>query len=110
MIHALSRRAGHPQDGRAGEEDPGHLRHLRGRHRGHRRHPAAGRLLLEGRDPLVRASPATAAARRCCGRVASLTALLTAFYMFRLLWLTFFGALAHGRTRSSTTCTSRRCR
>ena len=27
---------------------------LRDRHRGHRRHPAAGRLLLEGRDPLVR--------------------------------------------------------
>ena len=27
--------------------------------------------------------------------VAAATALMTAFYMFRLLWLTFFGALAH---------------
>ena len=29
VIHAHARRAGHPQDGRAREEDAGHLRHLR---------------------------------------------------------------------------------
>ena len=32
-----------------------------------------------------------AAARRCCGSSPRLTALMTAFYMFRLLWLTFLG-------------------
>ena len=42
--------------------------------------------------------------------VAATTALLTAFYMFRLLWLTFFGALADGRRKPSTTCTNRRRR
>ena len=42
--------------------------------------------------------------------VAAATALLTAFYMFRLLWLTFFGALAHDAAKPSTTCTSRRRR
>ena len=85
------RRAGHPQDGRARAPDSGHLRDLRGRHRRDRRHPAARRLLLQGRDPLVRASPASAAARRCSSSSLPPTALLTAFYMFRLLWLTFFG-------------------
>ena len=41
--------------------------------------------------------------------VMAFTALLTAFYMFRLLWLTFFGQAAHDRRKSSTTSTSRRC-
>ena len=45
------RRAGHAQDGRPREEDPDHLRHDVHRVAGDRRDPAAGRLLLEGRDP-----------------------------------------------------------
>ncbi len=48
------RRAGHPQDGRPRPQDPGHLRDVRDRDGGDRRHPAARRLLLQGRDPLVR--------------------------------------------------------
>ena len=45
------RGAGHAQDGRPVLEDPDHLRDHAHRLAGHRRHPAAGRLLLEGRDP-----------------------------------------------------------
>ena len=41
--------------------------------------------------------------------VMAATALMTAFYMFRLLWLTFLGRRGWS-PRSSTTCTSRRCR
>ncbi len=48
------RRAGHPQDGRARQAHPGHLLDVRDRHRRHRGHPAARRVLLQGRDPLVR--------------------------------------------------------
>ena len=48
------RRAGHPQDGRARAADSDDVRDLRRRDRGDRRHPAARRLLLQGRDPLVR--------------------------------------------------------
>ena len=45
------RGAGHAQDGRPVLEDPDHLRDDAHRLAGDRRHPAAGRLLLEGRDP-----------------------------------------------------------
>ena len=83
------RRAGHPQDGRPRAEDPGHVRHVRGRHRGHRRHPAARR----ASSPRTRSSGSRSRARRggspLLWLVASFTALMTAFYMFRLLWLTF---------------------
>ena len=48
------RRAGHPQDGRARAADSRHVRDLRRGDRRHRRHSAARRLLLQGRDPLVR--------------------------------------------------------
>ena len=44
---------------------------LRDRHRGDRRHPAARRLLLEGRDPLVRASPASRGGSPLLWRVAA---------------------------------------
>ena len=59
------RRAGHPQDGRAREEDPGHLRDLRRRHRRDRGHPAARGLLLQGRDPVVRARERPRRLGRC---------------------------------------------
>ena len=42
--------------------------------------------------------------------VAAGTALLTAFYMFRLLWLTFFGCVADERRKPHVTSTSRRRR
>ena len=45
------RGAGHAPDGRAGAQDPDHLRDDARRLGRHRRDPAAGRLLLEGRDP-----------------------------------------------------------
>ncbi len=61
------RRAGHPQDGRAGEEDPRHLRHLRHRHGGDLGHSRR----WPGSSPRTRScgsrSAAAAAARRCCG-------------------------------------------
>ena len=65
---------------------------LRDRHRGDRRHPAARRASSPRTRSCGSPSPARAAARRCCGRSWPRTALMTAFYMFRLLWLTFFGA------------------
>ena len=76
------RRAGHAQDGRARAQDPAHVRDLRDRDGGDRRPPAARRLLLEGRDPLVRvrehARRLAAALDRRRGDGA-----MTAFYMFR---------------------------
>ena len=54
VIHALGGEQDMRQHGRAGAPHPAHLLDLRDRHRGDRRHPAARRLLLQGRDPLVR--------------------------------------------------------
>ena len=45
------RRTGHAEHGRPQPEDPDHLRDDAHRVVGDRRHPAAGRVLLEGRDP-----------------------------------------------------------
>ena len=45
------RGAGHAPDGRPVAQDPDHLRDDADRLAGDRRHPAAGRLLLQGRDP-----------------------------------------------------------
>src|SRR5207253_2414484 len=47
------RSAGHAEDGRAREIPAGDLRHLHRGDAGHSGHPAARRLLLEGRDPLA---------------------------------------------------------
>ncbi len=111
VIHALRRRAGHAQDGRPGAAAS--------------RSPSstfaiataaiAGIPPLAGffsKDEILWFAFASEQRRLAagCGGMAALTALMTAFYMFRLLWLTFFGALAHDATRSSTMCTSRRSR
>ena len=69
---------------------------------GDRRHPAARRLLLEGRDPLVGVPVDGHAASS--GRSALVTGRRsTAFYMFRLMLMTFFGD-----ARVPTAPTSRR--
>ena len=52
------------------------------------RHSSALGILQQGRDPLPRVLRAT----RRSGSSASSTALMTAFYMFRLMSMTFFGA------------------
>ena len=110
VIHAMSRRAGHPQDGRPREEDPGHVRHLRRGDGRDRRHPAARR----ASSPRTRSSGSPSRARRGGSP---------------LLWLVDVvhgaddgvlhvpaavadvpDAVAHERTRPSTTCTSRRSR
>ena len=82
------RGAGHAPDGRPVEEDPDHLLTMLIGSIAIAGHPAAGRLLLEGRDPrrglqarLPRGSGRSACSSRC----------LTAFYMFRLMGLTFWG-------------------
>ena len=48
------RRAGHAPDGRPEEIPAGHLRDDDDRHAGDRRHPAAVRVLQQGRDPVPR--------------------------------------------------------
>ena len=109
VIHALVGRAGRAQDGRPGAPHSRHLRHLRGGHRRHCGHPAAGRLLLEGRDPLVRlrqhARRLAAAVGRGRGHRADDVVLHVPAAVADLprrprAW----------RRRSSTTCTNRRYR
>ncbi len=58
------------------------------RHARHRRHPAVRRVLQQGRDPAPARSSRTSWSRA----LAAFAALMTAFYMFRLMSLTFFGA------------------
>ena len=59
--------------------------------------PRPGRVLQQGRDPVpdLRERPP-----RCSGSSASLTSLLTAIYMFRLVFLTFHGEPAHRAARA----------
>ena len=51
VIHAVHEEQDMRKMGGLREEDPDHLRDDAHRLAGHRRHPAAGRLLLQGRDP-----------------------------------------------------------
>ena len=85
------RRAGHAQawaGWRAASRSPsGPSRSRPPRSPASRRSPASSRRTRSSGSR----SRARAAARRCSGVVAAATALMTAFYMFRLLWLTFFG-------------------
>ena len=54
VIHALGGEQDIRRMGGLRRRIPRHLLDLRHRHGRHRRHPAAGRLLLQGRDPVVR--------------------------------------------------------
>ena len=65
---------------------PGHLRHVHRGLAGHRRRAPLQRLLVEGRDPRLRLELQQAAVV-----VGLVTALLTAFYMSREVFMTFFG-------------------
>ena len=53
----------------------------------HRRHPAAGRFLQQGRDP----GSARLRPHPVLWVIGWVTAGMTAFYMFRLVYMTFFG-------------------
>ncbi len=89
VIHALDGEQDHAQDGRPAEEAARHLLdHDRGRLR-HRRVLPLCRILLEGRHPL-RGLPAGHGGK-ALWFVGVVTALLTAFYMFRLWYMTFLG-------------------
>ena len=67
VIHALGGEQDMRKMGGLARRIPVTFVDLRDRHRRDRRHPAARRLLLEGRDPLVRLRQRAAAARRCSG-------------------------------------------
>ncbi len=84
------RRAGHAPHGRALQEDSDHLQDDADRNHRHCRVPAAGRLLLQGRDPVADLVVRMAARSGRLWVVGYITAMMTAFYMFRLVWLTFF--------------------
>ena len=62
--------------------------------------PAAGRLLQQGRDPV---RDVRRGAHACCGSIGALTSLLTATYMFRLVFLTFHGERRHDAGRPALT-------
>jgi NADH-quinone oxidoreductase subunit L len=87
-------------------EAAGHVDHVHRRDARHRGHPAARRVLLEGRDPLAGLSSPHGSRRS--GRSGSWSR-LTAFYMFRQVFMVFFGE-CRAHHECSTTCTSRRAR
>ena len=66
VIHALSGEQDIRKMGGLAKKNPDHLRHVRDRHGRHRRHPAARRILVEGRDPVERLREL---ARRLAGAV-----------------------------------------
>ncbi len=111
VIHALRRRAGHAQDGRAARKMPITHCHDARRDDRHRGHAAARRLLLEGRDPRggvrVALHPRAVAAEGLWIS-ALITAGLTAFYMFRLFHSTFTGSSAALPSRRPTSTSRRR--
>ena len=103
------RRAGRAPDGRTRAQDPVDLRHVRRRNGRDRGTAAARRVLLEGRDSLVRLR------ERARRRTVALGAGVAHRADHRLLHVPpavahVPDAFAHERTRSSTTCTSRRSR
>ena len=88
VIHALNGRAGSPRDGRPQEAAADHLldvSHRRARDCGRSR---SRRILQQGRDPLSHLCERTHSA---VAASALLTSLLTAIYMFRLVFLAFHG-------------------
>ena len=87
VIHGMHDEQDMRRMGAPAQADADHRHHLHGRLAGHRRRPAVRRLLVEGRDPALRLGEEPGR----CGPSASFTALLTAFYMSRQVFLTFFG-------------------
>ena len=88
VIHALARRAGPAEHGRAAEGAADHVLDVPDRHAGDRRRAAAVR--ASSRRTRSSGRPSRAGIT-CCGPSAVVTAFLTATYMFRLLYLAFFG-------------------
>ena len=103
------RRAGHPQDGRPAQDDAVHARDVPDRDARARRDPAAGRVLVEGRDPrrdARRRQRARLGAPRRAGCSARSSRGST---RFRLYFKVFHGepAEAHGHVRTRTSATAR---
>ena len=107
VIHAMSNEQDMRVMGGLRKKLPRHLLDLPGRHPGHRRRLPPGRLLLQGRDPLEGLQQRQ---RTVLWAVGFLAAGLTAFYMMRLVVLTFFGEQPGQRRGAGTTSTSRRRR
>jgi len=89
VIHGMGGEQDHAADGRAAPAHAGHLLDDARRHPGHRRRAAALRLLLQ--DEIIWGAFTGPNARPLLGVVAYGVAFLTAFYMGRLLFMTFFG-------------------
>ena len=102
------RRAGHAQHGRAPAVHAVDLLAHVDRDARHRRDPAVRGLLLQGRDPRrgLRARGGACRSTTCSTAWASLAALLTAFYMARLMAMTFLGENRTGEQERGT-CTRR---
>ncbi len=84
------RRAGHAPHGRPEEQDSDHALDDVGRLGGHRRHSRPGGLLLQGRNSVAGVQFA-ARVDNCSGRSAWPRRRMTAFYMWRLMNMTFYG-------------------
>ena len=104
VIHGLDGEQDLRKMGGLARADADHRHHHVDRRPRPGRRPAAGRLLLQGRDPRRRAS--TSASRRS-GRSCLVGAFLTAFYTFRLFFLAFMRRAADVARRCRTTSTSR---
>ena len=90
VIHAMGGEQDMRHMGGLKNKIPHHpLDHV-GRLGGHRRHPRPGRLLLQGRDPVAGLQLAAGLAR-LLWVVGLTTAAMTAFYMWRLMYMTFYG-------------------
>ena len=85
------RRAGHAQHGRPARKDPDHVRHHADRDAGDRGHsrPFAG--FFSKDEILWQTWSREGGAYRYLWFIGYVTALMTSFYMFRLIYLTFFG-------------------
>ena len=91
VIHAMGGEQDMRKHGRPAQSHPVDLRDACWPHAGHCRHARLFRILQQGRNPAGSALRAPTPTR-CSTALGVLTAGLTSFYMFRLLFLTFHGA------------------